>query len=111
MQIGSVHISHQQREFLALLGYTYLESNKFEKAIIVYKALYHLFPDSENFSFCLSYLYLQQKQYEKALYYAELYLSNKEKVIKLAHLIKSQALFNLGRSTEAKECAKVFFNP
>lgn len=111
LQNNTTHLSQQHRDFLSLLGYTYLKSNKLEKAIVVYQALYHLCPESECFSFCLSYLYLQKKQYEKAMFYAEIYLSNNKRVLKLGHLIKSEALYNLGRSSEAQECAKFFIQP
>lgn len=108
MQLDSSMISCRQKDFLALLGHNYLKSNKLEEATVVYQALYHLFPESENFSFCLSYLYLKQKQYEKALYYVEIYLVEGKGTQKLAYLIKSQALFNLGRLNEAKKCAQTY---
>ena len=108
MNLESIRINNQQKDFLSILGYTYLKNNKLSKATIVYQALFHLFPKSDYFAFCLSYLYLQQKQFKKALYYANYYLANANNIDKLGHLIKSQALFNLGRRSEAKECAKSF---
>lgn len=108
MQSEPSTISHRQKDFLVLLGYNYLKSNQLKKAIIVYQALYHLFPKSEEFSFCLSYLYLKQNQYEKALYYVEIYLTESKGIQKLAYLIKSKALFHLGRLNEAKKCARIF---
>jgi tetratricopeptide (TPR) repeat protein len=108
MQLEPSMISRQQKDFLALLGYNYLKSNKLEKAIIIYQALFYLFPKSEDFSFCLSYLYLKQNQYEKSLYYVEIYLNEGKGIQKLAYLIKSQALYHLGRLKEAKKCARRF---
>jgi tetratricopeptide (TPR) repeat protein len=108
MQVDSPMIGCRQKDFIARLGYNYLKNNKFKEAIVVYQALYHLFPESEHFSFCLSYLYLKQKQYEKALYYIEIYLVDRKGTQKLAYLIKSQALFNLDRLNEAKKCAQTY---
>ena len=111
MHLESIRINDQQKDFLSILGYTYLKNNKLKKATTVYQALFHLFPKSDYYSFCLSYLHLKQKQYEKALYYANIYLTNCRNMNKLGYLIKSQALFNLGRRKEAKECAKAFTQP
>lgn len=104
----SKNINQQQKEFLSVLGYTYLKCNKLEKATVVYQALYHLFPDSEYFAFCLSYLYLQQDKYAKALYYANAHIRQKKREIKFGYLLKSQALYHLGRRKQAKECARAF---
>jgi predicted Zn-dependent protease len=111
MYLESIRISDQQKDFLSILGYTYLKNNKLGNATTVYQALFYLFPKSDYFSFCLSYLYLKQKQYEKALYYINIYFVNTTNPNRLSHLIKSQSLFHIGRRKEAKECAKAFFQP
>jgi tetratricopeptide (TPR) repeat protein len=108
MQLDSPMIGCRKKDFLTRLGYNYLKNNKFKEATVVYQALYHLFPESEHFSFCLSYLYFKQKQYEKALYYVEMYLVDRKGTQKLAYLIKSQVLFKLGRLNEAKKCAQAY---
>lgn len=99
-------IKERERDFLLLLGYNYLKSRKIKNSIVIYKALYHLYPKSAILSLCLSFLYLQIRQYEEALFYAEIYITNKKGKHKQGRLIKSKALFELGLVEEAKECAQ-----
>lgn len=103
-------IKEQEKKFLLLLGYNYLKSNKLEKAVVIFKVLYHLYPDTDLFSLCLSYLYLKLNNHEDTLFYAEIYLKNKKGKLKQGRLIKSKALFALGLVDEAKECAKKIFD-
>ena len=94
-----------EKDFLLLLGYNYIKSHKYKYAIIIYKALYFLYPETKIFSLCLSFLYLQIKEYEDAILYAEIYLKKQGK-LKHGRLIKSKVLFELGLVEEAKECAR-----
>ena len=89
-------IKEQQKKFLLLLGYNYLKSNKLEKSVIIFKALYHLYPDIDIFCLCLSYIYLKLNNYEDTLFYAEIYLTNRKGKLKQGRLIKSKALFCVG---------------
>ena len=102
---GVATLDRSQKDFLLLLGYNYLKCNKIKDAIVIYKALYYLFPEEEVFSLCLSFLYLQIKEYEDAILYAEIYLK-REGNLKHGRLIKSKVLFELGLVEEAKECAQ-----
>jgi tetratricopeptide (TPR) repeat protein len=103
-------ITKEQKNFLLLMGYNYIKSNKLEKAIVIYKAMYHLYPESDIFSFCLSYLYIQSKQYEKALFYAETYVSEKKGALRQGLFLKSKALFELGFIDEAHKSVKHYFS-
>jgi outer membrane protein assembly factor BamD (BamD/ComL family) len=94
-------ISKKQKSYLLILAYIFLKNNKLEKAITIYKALWHLFPETDSIAFCLSYLYLSTGQYETALFYADAYLRHKNS--RLGFLLKGQSLLMLGRHFEAKE--------
>lgn len=108
MSSQNVHINEKHKDFLHILAYVYVQSNQFEKAITVYKALWSLFPESKKLAFCLSYLYLNTQQFETALYYVDTYLAGDSSG--LGHLIKGQALLKLGRKYEAKEAITRFLN-
>lgn len=99
-------ISEKHKNYLLILAYIYLKNNQMKKAITIYKALLHLFPEAEGVTFCLSYLYLSTGQYENALFYADIYLGNKD--YDLGYLIKGQSLLKLGRNYEAKEAVRKY---
>jgi tetratricopeptide (TPR) repeat protein len=103
ISIGPVH-----KDYLLVLAYMYMKNNQLEKAITIYQALRHLFPESEGMSFCLSYLYYQSQQYDTALFYADSHLSKKPSA--LGFLLKSQVLSKLGRHAEAKEAIRRFLS-
>lgn len=102
-------ISKKQKSYLLVLAYVYLRNNQMQKAIIIYKALWHLFPESEGIAFCLSYLYLSTGQYDTALSYAEAYIGNKNKG--MGFLLKGLSLHRMGRRYEAQEAIKQYLNP
>lgn len=108
-KINERWITSEQKNFLLLVGYNYIKSNKLKKAIVIYKAMYHLYPESDIYSFCLSYLYLKSKEYEKALFYAETYLSEKKGGLRQGLFLKSKALFELGFTDEAKKSVRNYF--
>lgn len=101
-------ISEKQKNYLLILAYIYLKNNQLEKAITIYKALWHLFPETEGITFCLSYLYLNTGQYENALFFIDIYLENKN--FDLGYLIKGQSLLKLGRNFEAKEAVRHYLS-
>lgn len=100
------YISAKQKDYLSILAYIYLKNNQLEKAITVYKALWHLFPESESMAFSLSYLHLRTHQFESALFYADAYLDKCG--TSLGYLLKGRALLKLGRNYEAKEAIRQF---
>jgi tetratricopeptide (TPR) repeat protein len=107
MASNLTHINEKHKDFLSILAYIYLKNNKFEKAIAVYKALWHLFPDSDRLTLCLGYLYLATHQYETALFYAETFLADNQE-IGLGHLLKGRALYKLGKHFEAQKAIQQF---
>ena len=108
MSTPTPYIGSEHRDYLSILAYIYLKNNQLEKAITVYKALWHLYPESESMAFSLSYLYLRTRQFESALFYADAYLAKRR--TSLGYLLKGQALLQLGRNYEAKEAIRHFLN-
>jgi tetratricopeptide (TPR) repeat protein len=102
-------ISKKQKSYLLVLAYVYLRNNQMQKAIIIYKALWHLFPENEGIGFCLSYLYLSTGQYDTALSYAEAYIGNKNNG--MGFLLKGLSLHRMGRRYEAQEAMRQYLNP
>ena len=102
-------ISEKQKSYLLMLAYIYLKNNQMDKAITIYKALWHLFPENEGIAFCLSYLFLSTGQYDTALSYAEAYIGNKNNG--MGFLLKGLSLHKLGRRYEAQEAIKRYLNP
>jgi len=105
------NISDQHRQYLLALAYIYVKNSQSDKAIIIYEALWHVFPDTdtENIAFCLAYLHLKTQSFEKALTYAESYLEKNPS--STGFLLKAQILFNLGREQEAREATHRFLDP
>ncbi len=99
-------INEKQKDFLQIMAFVYAQNDQFEKAIIIYKALWLLFPDSEKLAFCLGYSYLRIQQFEKALFYADTYLARNSSC--LGYLLKAKALSELGRKHEAKEAIGLY---
>jgi len=97
-------LSEKHKDYLSLLAYIYVKNNQLTKAIVVYKALWHLYPEMEQMPFCLSYLYLKIHDSESALFYADIYLSQKNNG--LGFLLKSQAHALLGQTAEAREAIR-----
>lgn len=108
MDSKPIYMDKRHKDFLSILAYIYLKNNQFEKAITVYKALWHLFPDSHRLTLCLGYLYLATHQHERALFYAESFLAANHE-IGLGHLLKGQALYKLGKKFEAQKAIQQFF--
>jgi tetratricopeptide (TPR) repeat protein len=98
-------ISEVFKDFWTVLGFTYLQHKKFQKAQVVFELLEHFFGNDPLILKSLSYVYLKLKDYNKALFYADKYLEScpNEKEKKTAFLLKSQALWHLGKREEAKE--------
>jgi tetratricopeptide (TPR) repeat protein len=102
-KLGDTH-----RQCLLALAHVYVKNSQSDKAIIIYEALWHIFPDTEkeNIAFCLGYLYLKTRRFEKALFYTDTYLEKQSSSI--GFLLKAQILFRLGRKQEAKEATGRF---
>ena len=98
-------ISEVFKDFWTVLGFTYLQHKKFQKAQVVFELLEHFFGNDPLILKSLSYVYLKLKDYERAISYADKYLENcqNEKEKKTAFLLKSQALWHLGKKKEAQD--------
>jgi tetratricopeptide (TPR) repeat protein len=99
-------LGEKQKSYLLVLAHIYLRNNQMQKAITIYKALWHLFPENEGIAFCLSYLHLSTGQYDLALTYAEAYIGRKNSG--LGFLLKGKSLLMLGRRYEAQEAVKQY---
>jgi tetratricopeptide (TPR) repeat protein len=109
MQDSAPAIGENHKSYLLVLAYIYLRNNQMEKAITIYKALWHLFPESGGIAFCLSYLYLRTGQYETALSYAEIHIGNRNNP--MGYLLKGLSLLKLGRRYEAQEAVQQYLKP
>lgn len=92
------------KETLTLLAYLYLEHFKYEKALTLLKAINLLFPNDLNIMRSLAYAYLKNNDYQSALRYIEICLKSEisEKAIVAANIIKSKALWGLGKEEAAR---------
>lgn len=92
------------KETLTLLAYLYLEHFKYEKALTLLKALNILFPNDLTITRYLAYAYLKNNDFQSALRYIEICLKS-ENNLKLkiaANIIKSKALWGLGKEEAAR---------
>lgn len=92
------------KETLTLLAYLYLEHFKYEKALTLLKALNILFPNDPKIMQSLAYAYLKNNDYQSALRYIEICLKSEisEKTTIAANIIKSKALWGLGKEEAAR---------
>lgn len=92
------------KETLALLAYIYLEYFKYDKALTLLKALNIFYPDDLDIMRSLAYAYLKNDDFQSALMYAEGCLKKEttEKSITAAKIIKSKALWGLGKEEAAR---------
>lgn len=92
------------KETLTLLAYLYLEHFKYEKALTLLKALNILYPNDLDIMRSLAYAYLKNDDYQSALRYIEICLKSEivNKSIISANIIKSKALWGLGKEEAAR---------
>lgn len=105
-------MEQSQKELLSVLGYFYLQTGKYKKALTLYRALMTLFPEDTYFIKTVSYLYLATGDYNKALEYADRYLqfdiAKAEKA--LGCFLKGKALWGLGKKEAAYQALQRFFD-
>lgn len=101
----SFTIPHQQKEFLLILGYLYLQNTKYHEARIIFEALHLLFPKDYHVIRSLAYAYLEDGEYEQAIQINEeathATMSSKDRLF--FHLIKSKALWRLSKTHQARQ--------
>lgn len=92
------------KEALTLLAYLYLEYFKYDKALTLLKALHILYPDDLDIMRSLAYAYLKSRDYQSSLKFSEACLKNEpsEKSRTAANIIKSKALWGLGKEEAAR---------
>lgn len=105
-----ISLTKQQKEFLSLLGEAYLRENKPEKAVIVYQALWALFPQTSRFVFCLAQAFYLCGQYDAALESIERYIiQEKDNPSALGYLLKGRILVGLGSEKQARDTFERYF--
>jgi len=104
-------MNESEKEFLTTLGYFFLQNNKPAKALIIFKALHELFPEDPYMMKAASYASLINGYYEDALLLVDKSIrgmaSDREK--EAGYLLKSKALWGLGRESEARETLNQYF--
>lgn len=102
----------EQKEFLLVLGYFYLQNRKPAKALVLFKALAELFSEDLNVVKALSYACMLCGDHDKALSLAERFLSesNTDDDEALGRLLKGKALWGMGRREEARSTMSNFFS-
>ncbi|MBF0103647.1 MAG: hypothetical protein HQK77_22335 [Desulfobacterales bacterium] len=91
-------MNDNHKDFLAILGYIYLQHGLFQKSLIIFKTMQLFFPNDAHAIKSLSYAYLMLNEYQNAL--TEIDKLNEHD--KPALLIKSKALWGLGNVDESR---------
>lgn len=102
MSMGS-----QEREALQLLGYLYLQHQRPAEALTIFKALATLFPEDRAIRRSLAYAQLRTDQPRAALASLER-LPLEDHGTPALILLRSQALWRLGRVDEARHWLQRF---
>ncbi len=109
------NLSAEQKEALQLLGYIFLQYRQLHKATVVYAALLRLYPEDYHSLQALCYLHLEMGRPDLALELANRCQSLDNMAGRSTEssvfLLKSRALWNLDRKTEARECMSTFLRP
>lgn len=105
MDFTTIPITKTQKEFLLVLGYLYLQNGKFYDSKIVFEALLLFYPKDHHIMRSLAYAYLCDGDYEQALEINEQFkhaqMSPKDHAF--FNLLKSKALWRIGKLQEAKQ--------
>ncbi len=103
-------LDDSQKEFLQLLAYLYIQHQKYDKAYAIFEALQYLYPEDTEIIRSLSFLELTKGNAEKALELAEASLiepvTPRQRAASL--FLKSQALWKLGKTEDARRVLKQF---
>lgn len=100
----------EEKEFMLILAHLFLTYGKFEKAKPILESLNKMFPKDYHVIRTIAFLKLQAGAFEDALKEAERAMhptmSKEERSFSL--LIKSKALWRLGRTHEAKQAIEQY---
>jgi predicted Zn-dependent protease len=94
-----------QKEFLAILGYFYLQHGEPGRAMVLLRALDAVSPDDPEVLKSLSYAHLATGQHGRALDATERYMAAGGASGDAApiQLLRARALWHLGRGAEARD--------
>ena len=98
-------MNNKSREFLSLLSYLYLQNGKATKAVTVLEALLVLQPDDVWASRSLAYAYVLAGEHDNCLAQLDA-LPRSQRSDTRMQLIRSRALWGLGRKDEAHRVIK-----
>ncbi|MEI2740847.1 MAG: tetratricopeptide repeat protein [Candidatus Competibacter sp.] len=90
------------KDMLSVLGHFFLEHGQTDKALVLLDALQALFPEDPDIAKSLSYACLQAGRYQEALDAANRGIAERDAAF--IHLLRSKALWGLGRADEARAC-------
>lgn len=90
------------RDILSVLGHFFLEHGQTDKALVLLNALQALFPEDPGIAKSLSYACLQAGRYQEALDAISRAGSEQDDIF--VPLLRSKALWGLGRAGEARAC-------
>jgi tetratricopeptide (TPR) repeat protein len=95
----------QQKAYLEVLAYVFLQHAKYDKALVIYQVLQSLYPQSADYPLALAYLYIQLQDYLKADEQAQLAIAIGLPFFKLyfCRLLRSKALWNLGHEALSQQ--------
>lgn len=99
-----------QKDFLSILAYLYLQHSKLTKSVVLFEALHELYPDDMQVMKSLSYNYYLLKDYPQALSllnYVIDHCTTKQDLI-VSHLLKAKILWANGEHEEARTALKIF---
>ncbi len=103
-----VYPDENQTNFLRLLGYLFLCSEKYNKATTVFELLSIYYPEDIDIATSLAFSLYNEKQYEKSFALSTEIIKNnadKEK-IKRTKIIQAKSLWGLDKKEEAAQTLK-----
>jgi tetratricopeptide (TPR) repeat protein len=105
-------VNTDQKDFLFILGYLYLQHLKFHKSVVLFEVLHELHPEDLQVLKCLSYNYYVLADYTQALNVIDQTIerstTKKDKII--SHLLKAKILWSMGEIEEARIFLKFFID-
>ena len=97
-------MEERERDFLATIAYVYLRHGDAENAAAVLEAVSEARPHDQDIARMLAYAYLQLRQFRNCLELTDFLLGgNGVNESTLVWLLRSRALYGMGRRQEAME--------
>lgn len=114
LSVNAPVLSGKHEDLLRLIGYLHLEHGSPEKAVVIFDALLALLPDDTQLRYSLVYALLRTANAEAAMQVIEASSGalragdTAAQLPPLFHLLRSQALVQLGRLPEAARSMRIF---